>query len=82
MTDVREGPPLPPFDNRRGLSGEKQEKRSPAQEQHKQETANRLAVPSKKVSERRRRRRKQSQIYLDNNSRNQFANRISNKSSY
>lgn len=74
--------PLYPF--WRGLTGGKQEKRSPAQEQHKQETANRLAVPSKKVSERRRRRRKQSQIYeyLDNNSRNQFANRISNKSSY
>lgn len=82
MTDVREVPPSPPLDCQKGLTGGKQEKRSPAQEQHKQETANRLAVPSKEVSERRRRHRKQSQIYLDNNSRNQFANRISNKSSY
>lgn len=51
-------PLYPPFDCQRGLTGGKQEKRSPAQEQHKQETANRLAVPSKKVRERRRRRRR------------------------
>lgn len=54
MTDVREVPPSPPFRLTKGFNGGKTREK----EQHKQETANRLAVPSKKVSERRRRRRR------------------------